>query len=184
MAEHPSRIWFGRQDSRGGISRRAMRLSVRHLGGLIYLQCGGRLCKGTKCNGTSEAQPLLQMRNALETPGAVADRCRIVLGSIFWPVRKRALTVDDLCRWRNFANAASTLSSSLIRVGAHPPVDGDRVCRPSSATAPCHARRSSSSSHPMLHRQDRRTWLPHGSLRARAFFAAHDAIATGITSES
>jgi hypothetical protein len=36
MAEQPSRIWFGLQHSRGGISRRAMRLSVRHLGGLIY----------------------------------------------------------------------------------------------------------------------------------------------------
>src|SRR6266705_2442106 len=121
-------------DSREGSSRRAiscrtMRLSVRHLSGLIYdavddFVRGPNVTGPTKRNHSSRCECAANPRL----------RRRIVLGSIFSPFFSRqvfspdllarfpaksesALSVDDLCRQRNLANAASTHSSVATRVG-------------------------------------------------------------------
>jgi hypothetical protein len=64
-------------------------------------------------------------------------RRRSFLDQFSHQVRKRALTVDDLDRRRNLANAVSSHWSSAIEPcwAAICPIDGGRVCRPRSATA-------------------------------------------------
>jgi hypothetical protein len=136
MAERPSRIWFHvacLQRSREGISRegisgRAVRLSERHLSslydGVDDFVRGPNVTGPTKRNHSSRCECAANPRL----------RRRIVLGSIFSPFFSRqvfspsllakfpakfesALSVDDLCRQRNLANAASTHSSVATRVG-------------------------------------------------------------------
>jgi len=102
------------------LSRRAMRFSVRHLSGLIYDAVDEfvRDLPGTNERNHSSRS---QMRFKAEAPSP--DRS----GSIFLPRgRRRSLTLDDLCRRRNLANAGSTNSS--VAVGTlNQPIDGGSV---------------------------------------------------------
>ena len=126
------------------VSCRTVRLSVRHFSGLIYdavddfvIRCGGRLCKGTKPNGTSEAQPLLWMRMRFKPEAPSPDRSYVnflaksalLAKSELHAKSESALTLDDLCRQRNLANATSTHSSVAIqpRWAAVRPIDGGLV---------------------------------------------------------
>jgi hypothetical protein len=103
-----------------GISRRAMRLSVRHLSGLIY-DVVDDFVRGPIRD--QRAQPLLPKPDALQKP---RRRRPIVLARFSRRVRKRSLTLDDLCRRRNLANAASTISSVAVGT-SNRPIDGGSV---------------------------------------------------------
>ena len=99
---------------------RAMRFSVRHLSGLIY-DAVDDFVRGPIRD--QRAQPLLPKPDALQSRSAVARS--------FWVdflarVRKRSLTLDDLCRRRNLANAASTNSSVAVGTSSCP-IDGGSV---------------------------------------------------------
>ena len=132
MAERPSRIWFHvacLQRSREGISRegisgRAVRLSVRHLSSLY--DGVDDFVRGPNVTGPTKRNHPFRC----ECASIPRRRRRIVLELIFSPVffspgllarfpakSESALSVDDLCRQRNLANAASTHSSVATRVG-------------------------------------------------------------------
>jgi hypothetical protein len=101
-----------------GISRRAMRFSVRHLGGLIYDAVGDFVRGPGPASATTPPEARCAPRPRRRRP--------IVLARFSRRVRKRSLTLDDLCRRRNLANAASTISSVAVGT-SNSPVDGGSV---------------------------------------------------------
>jgi hypothetical protein len=84
------------------ISRRAMRLSVRHLSGLIY-DAVDDFVRGPNVTGPMSATIPPDAKCA-STEAPSPDRFWV---NISRQVRKRALTLDDLHRRRNLPNAAS-----------------------------------------------------------------------------
>ena len=114
-------------------------VDVRHLSGLIYdgvddFVRGPNVTGPTKRNHSSRCECAANLRRRRWIVLSVNFLARFSAKS------ESALTVDDLCRQRNLANAASTHSSVATRVGAAiRPIDGGRVCRSLSATATFHA---------------------------------------------
>ena len=111
---------------------------MRHLSGLIYdgvddFVRGPNVTGPTKRNHSSRCECAANPRRRRWIVLSVNFLARFSAKS------ESALTVDDLCRQRNLANAASTHSSVATAWGGIRPIDGGRVCRSSFATATSHA---------------------------------------------
>jgi hypothetical protein len=114
---------LARRSSREDISRRAMRFSVRHLSGLIY-DAVDDFVRGRK--GTYQGPGSATTPPEAGCASKPRRRRPIVLGRFSCRVRRRSLTLDDLCRRRNLANAASTNSSVAVGT-SNRPIDGCSV---------------------------------------------------------
>jgi hypothetical protein len=118
---------------------RPMRLSVRHLSGLIY-DAVDDFVRGPNVTGPTKRNhsPQMRMRSQPETPPEHSlsqfSRQLLLVRSEF-PARceatsERTLTVDDLCGQRNLANAALSHSSGRdpgVLGGDLVPLGGDLV---------------------------------------------------------